>query len=235
MFHYQPAQPPAQPSASATGAWGGCPKTPPSSSFPVEENHNQFDILEWYPHFQSCTSYFLDYAQHSPSVHAVAAFINIQLPFQKEHNRVLTSRMGGSPPAAGNPPTPMPSNQPPTSVSLNPYIRRLVVTGLDFPAVLHMFFGDSWAVGVGPMHKVERRNFLFAAKSASWLDVKAHYDMGEEQCIPFLRSLQNVTEKEIVIAEMNWNEWLAMQDWMVGPRSPDAKRNSLFNIKMEDA
>jgi hypothetical protein len=106
-------------------------------------------------------------------------------------------------------------------VTLNPYIRRLVATGFDFPAVLHGFFGDDWAAGLGHLHEVERRNYLFAAKSASWLDVKSHYDMGDEQSIPFLRPLQNVTEKEIVNAESSWSEWLAMQDWMVGPRSID--------------
>ncbi|KAK6834887.1 hypothetical protein PG987_009581 [Apiospora arundinis] len=224
MFHYPQAQPSPQPSGSATsGARGGGPDMPPSSSFfPMEENHNQFDILEWYPHFQSC----------------------------KAQNPVLTSRMsgGGSPSAmpsptsraAGKlpmPPMPSPSGQQnPMAVTLNPYIRRLVVTGFDFPAVLHGFFGDSWALGIGPMHEVERRNYLFAAKSASWLDVKSHYDMGEEQSIPFLRPLQNVTEKEIISAESNWSEWLAMQDWMVGPRSPEVERNSpIQHIKMEDA
>ncbi|KAK8001968.1 hypothetical protein PG991_014190 [Apiospora marii] len=192
MFHYPQAQPSPQPSGSAAaGARGGGPEIPPSSFFPMEENHNQFDILEWYPHFQSCVRYFLDHAQHSPPVQAVAAFINIQLPFQKTQNPVLTSRMsggGGSPSAmpsptsraAGKLPMPMPSpgGQPAAVVTLNPYIRRLVVTGFDFPAVLHGFFGDSWALGIGPMHEVERRNYLFAAKSASWLDVKSHYDMG---------------------------------------------------------
>lgn len=105
-------------------------------------------------------------------------------------------------------------------VTLNPYIRRLVATGFDFPAVLHGFFGDDWAAGLGHLHEVERRNFLFASKSASWLEVKSHYDMGDQQSIPFLRPLQNVTEKEIVNAEASWSEWLAMQDWMLGPRRP---------------
>jgi hypothetical protein len=70
------------------------------------------------------------------------------------------------------------------------------------------------------MHEAERRNYLFAAKSDTWLGVKAHYDMGEEQIIPFLRPLRGATEKEIQGAESNWSEWLAMQDWMLGPRAP---------------
>lgn len=106
-------------------------------------------------------------------------------------------------------------------MTLIPYIRRLVATGFDYPAVLHGFFGDDWLAGIGPLHEQERRNYLFAAKSDTWLTVKAAYDMGEEQSIPFLRPLQSVTEKEIVGAEASWSEWLAMQDWMLGPREPE--------------
>ena len=111
----------------------------------------------------------------------------------------------------------------PPHVTVLPYIRRLVATGFDYPAVLHGFFGDDWPTGIGPLHEQERRNYLFAAKSDTWLTVKAAYDMGEEQSIPFLRPLQNVTEKEIVGAEASWSEWLAMQDWMLGPREPGAQ------------
>lgn len=111
------------------------------------------------------------------------------------------------------------------AISLTPYIRRLVATGLDLPGVLHGFFGDDWFAGIGHLHEAERRNFLFAAKSAGWLKVKSQYDMPDDQSIPYIRPLQNVTEKEIVSAEANWSEWLAMQDWMVGPRSPDVDRD----------
>lgn len=106
------------------------------------------------------------------------------------------------------------------NATLLPYIRRLVATGYDFPAVMHGFFGDDWEAGVGPLHDQERRNYLFAAKSDNWLHVKAAYDMGEDEKIPFLRPLQNVSEKEICAAEAGWSEWLAMQDWMLGPRAP---------------
>lgn len=106
------------------------------------------------------------------------------------------------------------------SVALVPYVRRLVATGFDTPAVLHAFFGDDWSEGVGTIHETERRNYLFAAKSDSWLRVKANYDMEDGQSVPFLRPLQRVTEVEIVSAESNWSEWLAMQDWMLGPRAP---------------
>ncbi|ROW06054.1 hypothetical protein VMCG_04711 [Cytospora schulzeri] len=76
-------------------------------------------------------------------------------------------------------------------VTLTPYIRRLVATGFDVPSILHGFFGDDWAAGIGPLHEAERRNYLFAAKSDNWLKVKASYDMDAEQIIPFLKPLQN--------------------------------------------
>ncbi|KAK7757186.1 hypothetical protein SLS62_000735 [Diatrype stigma] len=215
---------PPQPGSASTSARGLGPDNPPAGHFiPIE--HTQFDILEWYPHFQSCVRYFLDHAQHSGPVQAVAAFVNIQLPFQK-HPPVVSSRPTGSPSSMPSPTSrsasklPM-TGQPLPTISLNPYIRRLVATGFDFPAILHGFFGDDWAAGISHLHEVERRNYLFAAKSASWLDVKSQYDMPDDQSIPFLRPLQNVEEKEIVSAESNWSEWLAMQDWMVGPRSPE--------------
>lgn len=103
-----------------------------------------------------------------------------------------------------------------------PYIRRLVATAFDSPAVLHGFFGDEWTGGIGPIHDAERRNYLFAAKSDSWLMVKSHYDMDDEQTVPFLRPLQNVSLAEIEGAETGWSDWLAMQDWMLGPRSLNA-------------
>lgn len=125
------------------------------------------------------------------------------------------------------------------NVSLHPYIRRLVATGYDAPAVLHGFFGDDWELGVRPLHEQERRNYLFAAKSGSWLEVKRAYDVAhgpaaaasstippsasvpsapsswaaEYESVPFLRPLRNVTEAEILAAEAGWSEWLAMQDW----------------------
>ncbi|OLN84434.1 hypothetical protein CCHL11_08234 [Colletotrichum chlorophyti] len=211
---------------------------------PLQPFHeSQFDIFEWYPKFQSCLRYFLDHAQHTGPIQAVAAFVNIQLPFQRAHNPVLSSKQNGSSsPAGPGPSTPSTARaagklplgaQVPgaaTHTTLTPYIRRLVATGFDLPGVLHGFFGDDWVAGVGPMHEAERRNYLFAAKSETWLKVKSHYDMDGEQQIPFLRPLQNVTEKEIESAEASWSEWLAMQDWMLGPRAPEQEPR----IKRED-
>ncbi|KAK4163566.1 hypothetical protein QBC43DRAFT_57136 [Cladorrhinum sp. PSN259] len=199
----------------------------------------QFDIFDWHPYFQSCVRFFLDHAQYEGPIQALAAFVNIQLPFQKATNPVLSSRANspsGVGPAGGigggqlgpgggfAAPQAGPPGRPPlmgqaSHVSLVPYIRRLVATGFDFPAVLHGFFGEDWQRGIGHLHEQERRNFLFATKSNSWLDVKASYDMGVDETVPFLKPLQNTTEKEIVAAEAAWSEWLAMQDWMIGPRS----------------
>ncbi|PHH89376.1 hypothetical protein CDD83_6175 [Cordyceps sp. RAO-2017] len=177
---------------------------------PFQES--QFDIFDWYPKYRSCLRFFVEHAQHTNPVQAVAASVNIKLPSQK--------------PAAGPPAGPSPASGtrrpelPITSVALVPYVRRLVATGFDTPAVLHGFFGDDWSEGVGPIHESERRNYLFAAKSDSWLRVKANYDMEDGQSVPFLRPLQGVTEVEIVNAESSWSDWLAMQDWMLGPRAP---------------
>ena len=179
--------------------------------------------------------YFLDHAQYNSPVQALAAFVNIQLPFQRFPHPILSSRSTSSPPGVPNPGMmgssaratgklshhPATSPQPSASITVLPYIRRLVATGCDNPAVLHGFFGDDWSAGIGWLHEQERRNYLFAAKSDSWLRVKSAYDIGDDQIIPFLRPLRDATEKEIVGAEASWSEWLAMQDWMLGPRAPE--------------
>jgi hypothetical protein len=197
----------------------------------------QFDILDWYPQFQSCHRYFLDHAQHQGPVQALAAFINIQLPYQKKHAVMSSSTSSPrSPPEIPHLRQPNPfaaahSVGHPQAVSLIPYIRRLVATGHDTPAVLHGFFGNDWLEGIGSLHEVERRNYLFAAKSTSWMKVKQAYDMGPDETVPFLKSLTNASEKEIQAAEAGWSEWLAMQDWMLGPRAPEM--NPSLRVKRE--
>ncbi|KAG6027139.1 hypothetical protein E4U41_001047 [Claviceps citrina] len=165
---------------------------------PVQEGGSH--ILAWYLKYQSCQQFLVDHSQHTKPIQAVAALINILLPFEKE---ARASSLPGS-----------------TRVTLVPYIRRLVVTGFDDPATLRGFFGDDWTEGIGSIHEAERRNYMFAAKSEPWLKVKAQYDMGNGQTVPFLRPPIYVTEGEIVSAEANWSDWLAMQDWMLGPRAP---------------
>lgn len=217
------------------------PPSPPPQQPPTPRSRSddpQFDIFDWFPKYQSCQRYFIDHAQQSAPVQAVAAFINIQLPLQRSPNPVTSSqaRLPPSPgalgplsfgPAARSPSGPSNHNIPTTSnlaftsISLIPYLRRLVVTGLDFPGVLHGFFGDDWASGVGPLHEQERRNYLFAAKSGGWASVKKDYDMGSAETVPFMRPLQGAVGQEIEAAEKTWSEWLAMEDWMVGPRAPE--------------
>lgn len=150
--------------------------------------------------------------------------MNIHLPFQHTYNPIpnSTPRQPTTPSPFGRP-TPI-TQQTYSSVSLIPYLRRLVVTGLDFPGVLHGFFGDDWASGVGPLHEQERRNYLFAAKSGGWASVKRDYDMLPLETVPFMRPLQGPVTAEIEAAEKSWSEWLAMEDWMVGPRAPENMR-----------
>ena len=199
---------------------------PPTTSQRVDDP--QFDIFEWYPKYQICQRYFLDHAQHSVPVQALAAFVSILLPFQRPQypaapssrpeSVASSSRSQGSLRTAQT----MLGTEAGSFTSLIPFIRRLVVTGMDFPGVLHGFFGDEWAVGIGPLHEQERRNYLFAAKSGGWASVKRDYDMLPMETVPFLRPLQRPFDAEIEGAERAWSQWLAMEDWMVGSRAPES-------------
>ena len=191
-----------------------------------------FDIFEWHPAYQSCQKYFIDHAQHEPYVQALAALLNICLPFQWMQNPVVSTT--GFPPSTAAtgaypfayPRLPQMAQSPrgtvPPWVSLVPYIRRLVVTGFDGDGILHGFFGDDWRKGVGPIQECERRNYLFAAKSVGWAKVKYQYDISPYETVPFLRPLQQVQLVEIERAEKLWSQWLAMEDWMIGPRAPES-------------
>jgi hypothetical protein len=107
-------------------------------------------------------------------------------------------------------------------VSLIPYIQRLVVTGMDKEGIMKGFFGEDWRKGVGPFHECERRNYLFAAKKGGWGLVVKLYNISPHESVPFYKPLQDVQLAEIEGAEKVWSQWLAMEDWMVGPRAPDA-------------
>ncbi|EEH21946.2 hypothetical protein PABG_04157 [Paracoccidioides brasiliensis Pb03] len=190
-------------------------------------DHPHFDIFEWYPRYQSCQRYFLDHAQHSTPVQALSSFLNIYLPFQRQPNPIFNSSTTEGPSIhTQSPSSSLRQLHAPPAVSLVPYIRRLVATGMDFPGVLHGFFGDDWVSGVGHLHEQERRNYLFAAKSGGWASVKQGYDMPPLETIPFLRPLQGPVDAEIETAEKLWSEWLAMEDWMVGPRAPETFNGS---------
>lgn len=159
------------------------------------------DPTGWYPHYKRCVQYFLR-SQHAPIVQSVAAFINIRLPCQRADSAVTDPQAASS------------------FISLRPYVRRLIVTAQDSPVAMAAFFGDDWQAGVGCIYKQERVNYLFTAKSSGWASTKAAYDMLPDEQTPFLRPLREPSEEEIQTAETRWSEWLAMEDWMVGPRSP---------------
>ncbi|KFY33825.1 hypothetical protein V494_07295 [Pseudogymnoascus sp. VKM F-4513 (FW-928)] len=206
----------------------------------MTQTESSFDVHEWHRHFQNCRRYFLDHSQHSPCLQAVAAYMNILLPYQRHPNpipaysppRSTAAHSGNSTPSTLSP---KPDNRYGESVSLVPYIRRLVVTGFDTEAMLQTFFGDDWAKGIGKLHESERRNYLFAAKSGSWLEVKASYEPSPNETIPHMMPIRSPMENEIRAAEEKWSDWLAMQDWMVGPRAPpsEAMRSHLEMDPME--
>ena len=204
------------------------PQGPPSDQGQDQQTESLFDPREWHRHFQNCRRFFLGHSQHSPALQAVAAYINILLPYQRYPNPI--SAYSPPPSTATRSGDATPSRDSPTvndcngeSVSLVPYIRRLVVTGFDTQAVLQTFFGPDWVKGIGQLHEIERRNYLFASKSGSWLEVKASYEPSPNETIPYMMPIRNPVENEIRAAEEKWSEWLAMQDWMVGPRSPPSE------------
>jgi hypothetical protein len=173
--------------------------------------------VEWYPVYQRCVRHFLNVAQHAPVTQSLAAFINILLPCQKAYDPILQFTDPSDSHESDYGST---SHLRSGAVSLVPYIRRLVVTATDSPRVLQELFGEDWFEGVGPLQSQERINYLFAAKSGGWLQTKTQYDMSPDETVPFLRPLRDPQEEEIRTAEARWSEWLAMEDWMVGPRSP---------------
>lgn len=209
-----------------------------------------FDVFSWYPNYQSCQRYFLEVAQFDYACQALAAFLNIKLPYQRlsatefKHYQLASNnvRAGiGLPPPfrMGFPPQPpAPQHIPPIpgqqgvhlqsvdhlsfgNVSLLPYIRRLVVTGYDADGIMHGWFGDDWMSGLNPLLESERQNYMFAAKSSDWLTLKKSYDIITEESVPFMVPLQRCTEAEIVRAEDAWSSALSMRDWTIGPRSLD--------------
>lgn len=217
----------AQSSSSSSGTPGS--STAGSGASNPRSSASQFDVISWYPKYQSCQRYFLEVAQHTYPCQALAAFINIKLPFQRSSNSNDVAPPAPAPPsllpafrAASTtyPQQQQQQQQPYGSVSLHPYIRRLVATGFDVAAILHGWFGDEWGSGVGPLHEQERRNYLFAAKSGGWASVKKEYDVVMDEAVPYLMPLSEVDNTEIEGAERLWSRWLAMEDWMLGARAP---------------
>jgi hypothetical protein len=204
---------------------------PPLQPLPqIEPGKTPFDIAEWYPAFQSCQRYFLDHAQYERPVRVLAAFMNIQLPYQKQPHPVVSSADSSPRPVGLQDtqmrPSPSYSNMSnsaahPAWVSLTPYIRRMVATGQDDPKVLFGFFGEDWVKGVGELPEMERRNYLFSARSGNWIVTKQAYDISPEETCPFLRPPTNVREEELAEADRGWGEWLNLRDWTLGPRLPE--------------
>jgi len=203
------------------------PQYQPPNNAPASGFH--FDMLAWYPKYQSCQRYFVDHSQHDVLVQAFAAFINILLPFQRTPP-IFTSRGARSAQERldeisaikqGHMSVPDHSAVP---VSLIPYIRRLVATGMDVPQILHGYFGNEWQAGIGPQRETERRNYLFAARSGDWVIVKRDYDMSPLETVPFLKPLMSPHEEEVLAAERGWSEWAAMEEWVMGNRSSEAQQ-----------
>ncbi|PQE12133.1 ilp is an apoptosis inhibitor protein [Rutstroemia sp. NJR-2017a BVV2] len=220
-----------------------------------DEEGSVFNTLDWYKHFLSCQEHFLEKGQHDYAVQAIAAFINIQLPFQKQPypvNRAdqawsrknLAERPSerrdrewdGDAAHQGHPAYQQQHGSPsrsrqgkepgyPQHVSLIPYLRRLIITSHDSDEILEYFFGVNWRKGLGALHEVERRNYMFASKSKNWLDVKTAYDISPEQSVPFLTPLREVLEVELKASDDAWSQWMAMGDWMLGPREPPELQN----------
>ncbi|KAJ5816674.1 hypothetical protein N7447_008907 [Penicillium robsamsonii] len=175
----------------------------PEAHLVLNDEFGRVDPTGWFPHYKNCVQHFVDCSQHTPQVQAIAAFINMRLPCQQPSES-----------SAVSPSTPSPF------ISLRPYVRRLIVTAQDSPAVMQGFFGGDWEAGVGCIYKQERVNYLFTAKSSGWASTKAAYDISPAEETPFLRPLRDPSEDEIRAAEARWSEWLAMEDWMIGARSP---------------
>ncbi|KAJ5864548.1 uncharacterized protein N7529_006464 [Penicillium soppii] len=175
---------------------------PDVQSILSDSEFGRVDPTGWFPHYKNCVQHFVDYSQHTPAVQSIAAFINIRLPCQRPSE------------------TPVTNSQSVPFVSLRPYIRRLIVTAQDSPVVMQGFFGGDWEAGVGCIYKQERANYMFTAKSSGWASTKAAYDISPDEQTPFLRPMRDPSEDEIRVAEARWSEWLAMEDWMVGARTP---------------
>jgi len=227
---------------------------PPSGD--RDQEGSVFNTLDWYKHFLNCQEYFLERGQHDYAVQAIAAFVNIQLPFQKQPYPVNRADQAWSrtnlaerpserrdrewdgdvahqghlayqQQQHGSPSRNRQGKEPgyPQHVSLIPYIRRLIITSHDSDEILEYFFGGDWRAGIGALHEIERRNYMFASKSKNWLDVKTAYDMSPEQSVPFLTPLREVLEVELKASDDAWSKWMAMGDWMLGPREPPELQN----------
>ena len=56
--------------------------------------------------------------------------------------------------------------------------------------------------------------------------------MGADESVPFMKPLDEARMEELTAAEKAWSGWLAMEDWMVGPRAPDDTSASSSQAQM---
>ncbi|OKL58183.1 hypothetical protein UA08_06775 [Talaromyces atroroseus] len=192
--------------------------TATATSATLYADAGKINPVEWFPFYQGCVEHFVNVAQYRPLARSLAAHINILLPYQRTTDAVL--EFSKSIANESNSTKQQLSSSTSRLISLTPYIRRLVITATDAPAIMQELFGNDWVKGVGTVHSQERVNYLFSAKSGGWLKTKAQYDLSPHETVPFLRPLRDPQEEELRAAETHWSEWLAMEDWMVGPRSP---------------
>ena len=52
--------------------------------------------------------------------------------------------------------------------------------------------------------------------------------MGGDESVPFMKPLEEAKVEELTAAEKAWSGWLAMEDWMVGPRAPKEDDPELY-------
>lgn len=188
------------------------------------------DIFEWHQAYRSCQRYFSEHAQHDISVQALTALMNISLPHQRSHD-LLVQYIGQNVRSIGPASAALPwprhdtlssarNRTTLTIVSLVPYIQRLVTTGFDTQNVLRGFFGEDWRAGIGPLHKCERQNYLFAIQSVGWTTTKCQYEMSQGEPLPFSRPLHALHSTEIDDAKKAWHQWLAMRGFVMSPCRP---------------
>jgi hypothetical protein len=177
-------------------------------------------MIQWYPAYQSCQRFFVNNAQYSGLVQCLAAFMNIRLPYQDLVHPLYEIPDQPHPSHLPRPQRHLPQIPPPPPfISLFPYIRRLIVTRFDQEGIMKGFFGEDWLVGIGPLQEMERRNYLFAAKSVGWAQARAQYDIAPDQMAPYVMPLANLRVAEVERAEREWSDWLAFEDWMINPDS----------------
>lgn len=173
-------------------------------------------MAAWHKSYCECMQYFINEGQRLQEVRILANFINIRLPFQRNQRHLQPSQLNEA--GSSYERETLPYSQD-LFVSPIPYIRRLVATGSDEPAVFDKWFGSAWSVGIGMLVHHERRNFCFAARSGNWLAMKQAYDMPPDEQIPWIRPSLPSDEFSEKQYDDIWMQFEAVRDY----RSPSYK------------